>query len=180
MSVKQNLFVSVFVHKCLMMLNDVEYTTSKMFVTQMSNYLFVISFPLMLYKTLRYPLARALGTYFYFFYWEMDYHFWDLQTIFFLEKCISNNFFVAFCNENNFYVHFEERIGFFFKKKEHTSCVFIHVERSHLNENKFALYKLYEARYKVSSMMEGIHYGGGISLAGWRIFSTDVSHHQYD
>ena len=60
MSVKQNLFVSVFVHKCLMMLNDVEYTTLKMFVTQMSNYLFVISFQLMFYKTLRYRLARAL------------------------------------------------------------------------------------------------------------------------
>ena len=60
MSVKQNLFVSVFVHKCLMMLNDVEYTTFKMFVTQMSNYLFVISFQLMFYKTLRYRLARAL------------------------------------------------------------------------------------------------------------------------
>ena len=44
MSVTQNLFVSVFVHKCLMMLNDVEYTTFKMFVTQMSTYLFVISF----------------------------------------------------------------------------------------------------------------------------------------
>ena len=37
-SVKQNLFVSVIVHKCLMILNDVEYTTFKMFVTQMSNY----------------------------------------------------------------------------------------------------------------------------------------------
>ena len=60
MSVKQNLFVSVFVHKCLMMLNDVEYTTFKMFVTQMSNYLFVISFQLMFYKTLHYRLARAL------------------------------------------------------------------------------------------------------------------------
>ena len=44
MSVTQNLSVSVFVHKCLMMLNDVEYTTFKMFVTQMSTYLFVISF----------------------------------------------------------------------------------------------------------------------------------------
>ena len=33
MSVKQNLFVSVFVHKCLMMLDDVEYATFKMFVT---------------------------------------------------------------------------------------------------------------------------------------------------
>ena len=58
MSVKQNLFVSVFVHKCLMMLNDVEYTTFEMFVTQMSNYLFVISFQLMFYETLRYRLAR--------------------------------------------------------------------------------------------------------------------------
>ena len=60
MSMKQNLFVSVFVNKCLMALNDVEYTTFKMFVTQMSNYLFVISFQLMFYKTLRYRLAIAL------------------------------------------------------------------------------------------------------------------------
>ena len=59
MSVKQINFVSVFVHKCLMMLNDIEYSTFKMFVTQMSNYLFVISFQLMFYKTLRYRLARA-------------------------------------------------------------------------------------------------------------------------
>ena len=59
MSVKQKLFVAVFVHKCLMMLNDVEYTTFKMFVTQISNYLFVISFQLMFYKTLRYRLARV-------------------------------------------------------------------------------------------------------------------------
>ena len=57
-SVKQNLFVSVFVHKYLMMLNDVEYTTFKMFVMQMNNDLFVISFQLMFYKTLRYRLAR--------------------------------------------------------------------------------------------------------------------------
>ena len=47
------------VHKCLMMLNDAEYTTFKMFITQMSSYLFVISFQLMFYKTLRYRLARA-------------------------------------------------------------------------------------------------------------------------
>ena len=60
MSVKQNLFGLVFVHKCLMMLNDVEYTTFKMFVTQMSNYLLVISFQLTFYKTLRYRSARAL------------------------------------------------------------------------------------------------------------------------
>ena len=60
MSVKQNLFVAVFVHKCLM-LNDVEYTIFRMFVTQMSNYLFVTFFQLMFYKTLRYRLARALG-----------------------------------------------------------------------------------------------------------------------
>ena len=59
MSVKQNLFVSVFVHECLMMLNDVEYSKFKMFITQMSNYLFVISFQLMFYKTLRYRLARV-------------------------------------------------------------------------------------------------------------------------
>ena len=59
-SVKQNLFVSVFVHKCLMMLNDVEYTTFKMFVTQMNNYLFVISFQLMFYKTLHFRSARPL------------------------------------------------------------------------------------------------------------------------
>ena len=59
MSVKQNNFVSVFVHKCLMMLNDVEYTTFKMFITQISNYLFAISFQLMFYKTLRYRLATA-------------------------------------------------------------------------------------------------------------------------
>ena len=45
-------FASVFVHKCLMMLNDVEYTTFKMFVTQMSNYLFVMSVQLLFYKTL--------------------------------------------------------------------------------------------------------------------------------
>ena len=44
--------------KCLMRLNDVEYTIFKMFVTQMSNYLFVISFQLMFYKTLRCSLAR--------------------------------------------------------------------------------------------------------------------------
>ena len=45
MSVKQKLFVSVFVHKCLMILNHVEYnTTFKMFVTQMSNYLYVFFF----------------------------------------------------------------------------------------------------------------------------------------
>ena len=61
MSVKQNLFVLIFVHKCLMTLNDVEYTTFKMFVRQMSNYLFVISFQLMFYKTLHYRLARPLS-----------------------------------------------------------------------------------------------------------------------
>ena len=62
MSVKQKLFVSVFVHKCLMVLNDVEYTTFKMFVTQMSNYLFVISFQLMFSKTLHYCLASRAFT----------------------------------------------------------------------------------------------------------------------
>ena len=28
-------------------------------------------------------------------------------------------------------------------------------------------------------MVEGIQYGGGISLIRWKIFSTDASHHQY-
>ena len=60
MLVKQNLFVSVFVHKCLMVLNDVEYTF-KLSVMQMSNYLFVTFFQLMFYKTLRCSLARPLG-----------------------------------------------------------------------------------------------------------------------
>ena len=59
MSVKQNLFVSVFVHKCSMILNNVEYTIFKTFVTQMRNYPFVISFQLMFYKTLRCRLAGA-------------------------------------------------------------------------------------------------------------------------
>ena len=61
MSVTQNLLVSVFVHECLMMLNDVEYTTFKMFVTQVSNlYVVDISFQLMFYEILHYRLARAL------------------------------------------------------------------------------------------------------------------------
>ena len=59
MSVKQNLFVSVFVDKCLM-LNDVKYTIFKMFVTLMSNYLFVISFQLTFYKTLRCSLQASI------------------------------------------------------------------------------------------------------------------------
>ena len=42
----------------LMMFSD---ATFKMFVTQMSSYLFVISLQLMFYKTLRYRLARDLG-----------------------------------------------------------------------------------------------------------------------
>ena len=47
---------------CSLVFDDVEHvedTTFKMFVTQISNYLFVICFQLMFYKTLRYPLARA-------------------------------------------------------------------------------------------------------------------------
>ena len=43
-----------------MVFNDVEYTIFKMFVRQMSNYLFVISFQLMIYKTLRCNLARPI------------------------------------------------------------------------------------------------------------------------
>ena len=41
LSMKQDLFVSAFIHKCLMMSNGFEYTTFKMFVTQMSNYFLV-------------------------------------------------------------------------------------------------------------------------------------------
>ena len=41
------------------MLNDGENRTFKMFATQISNYLFVISFQLMFYKTSRYRLVRA-------------------------------------------------------------------------------------------------------------------------
>ena len=59
---EQNPFVSVFVHKYLRVLNEVECTTFKMFVTQMSNYLFVISFQLMFYKTLRCILTRPLDS----------------------------------------------------------------------------------------------------------------------
>ena len=28
-------------------------------------------------------------------------------------------------------------------------------------------------------MVEGIHYGGGVSSIRWKIFSTDMLHHQY-
>ena len=62
----KHLFVSISVKQkpfcfnlCSQMFDDVEYTTFKIFVTQMSNYLFVISFQLMFYKILRYHLARA-------------------------------------------------------------------------------------------------------------------------
>ena len=61
MSVNQNLSVSVFVHKYLMVLNDFEYTAFKMFVTQMSNYLFVISFQLMFYKNVNLVNKRSLN-----------------------------------------------------------------------------------------------------------------------
>ena len=48
---------------CSQMFDDVENTTIKMFLKQMSNYLFAISFQLMFYKTLRYCLARAFQHY---------------------------------------------------------------------------------------------------------------------
>ena len=66
MSVKQNLFVPAFVHACLMMLNDVEYATFKMIVTPMSNSIFVISFQLMFYKTLRQCNSIALISFLFF------------------------------------------------------------------------------------------------------------------
>ena len=44
-SVKQDLFVSVFVHKCLMMLNNnAEYTAFKIFGTQMNKVFIALSF----------------------------------------------------------------------------------------------------------------------------------------
>ena len=61
MSVRQNLFVSVFVHKCLIVLNDVEHTTFRSFLMQMSNYLFVVSFQLMFY-TLSFSQSLRLGS----------------------------------------------------------------------------------------------------------------------
>ena len=53
------------------------------------------------------------------------------------------------------------------------------MEKTHLNENKFTLYKLCAVRWRVSSIVEGIQYRRGISSVSWRISSTDVSHHQY-
>ena len=59
-------------------MNDVEYTMFKMFVTQMSNNLFVISFQLMFYKTLRCTLARPLVSHWQqkklVHKWHVDYH----------------------------------------------------------------------------------------------------------
>ena len=86
MSVKQNLFVSV--HECLMMLNDVEYTTFKMFVTQMSNYLFVIYFQLIFYKTLCYRLASTISSV-YEDKWWFDDKWWFVESMS-----------VIFCMEN--------------------------------------------------------------------------------
>ena len=60
------------------------------------------------------------------------------------------------------------------------------MEKIHLNENKFNLYKLYAVRRRVSSMVEGIHYGGGISSVsgGYSVqmchtISMEEAHHQY-
>ena len=44
--------------QCLMVLNDAECTSFKMFVTQMSNYLSVISFQSMFYNTLHCSLEQ--------------------------------------------------------------------------------------------------------------------------
>ena len=57
---KQKLFVSVFVHKYLIMLNKVEYTTFKMSVTQMSKYFFVISFQVMFYDKIELLFSQSL------------------------------------------------------------------------------------------------------------------------
>ena len=61
---------------CSQMFDDVEYATFKMIVTQMCNYLFVISFQLMFYKTLCNRLARALRIFNFSFNWysEIQWH----------------------------------------------------------------------------------------------------------
>ena len=53
-------------------------------------------------------------------------------------------------------------------------CIHTH-GKSHLNENKFAMYKLYAVRWRVSSMVEGVPHRRGLLSVRWRIFSTDVT-----
>ena len=78
--------------------------------------------------------------------------------------CFKQFFSLHFVMKAIFYDRFEERIGLFIDLiLKNTSCVFIYVEKHHLNENKFTLYKLYAVRWRVSSMAEGIQYGGSIS-----------------
>ena len=61
MSVKQNLFVSVFVHKCFMMLNDVEYTTFKMFANHANEQLSLCYFfSINVSENIALPLSQAL------------------------------------------------------------------------------------------------------------------------
>ena len=84
----------------------------------------------------------------------------------------ANNFFSEKTCFTQFLLHFVLKtifttilknvyLGFILKN---TPCVFVSVEQSHLNENKFTLYKLYAVRWRVSSMVEGIQYGGGYSV----------------
>ena len=47
-------------NQCSWLLDDVEFETFNLFVTQINRNLFVISFPQMFHKTLRYRLARPL------------------------------------------------------------------------------------------------------------------------
>ena len=55
MPVKQNLFVSVFVHKCLMMLNNVEYIQNVCYANEQLSLCYFFSI------NVCYHLARPLG-----------------------------------------------------------------------------------------------------------------------
>ena len=58
---------------------------------------------------------------------------------FFLRKnAFQTIVFIAFCDENNFFMVILKNINAYLGKNN--SCVFMHMEKSHLNENKFTLY----------------------------------------
>ena len=99
---------------------------------------------------------------------------------FFLRKNVFQTIF--FSDENNFLMTILKTIKallcILFRKKKHCLCTHTY-GKSHLNANKFTLYKPYAVRCRVSSMVEGIQYRGGLLSVRWRISSTDMSHHQY-
>ena len=113
-SVKKNLFVSVFVHKCLMMLNDVEYTTFKMFATQMNNslcYFFSIialSFSQSLTRNCKFEASTYKKFSVHFLLINVDIQYMEIHTGFLLDKrfggeqkaidhCFLNNRYSFYC-----------------------------------------------------------------------------------